>query len=399
MTNTAPQGNNSSKTLLEGLSGHNNSLGLIRLLLAAMVIVSHAYPLGGFGAEPLVRYFSTRDTLGGIAVAGFFGLSGFLIIQSGLRSDALQFMWRRALRIFPAYWSALALAALVVGPLVWLQSGREIGLYFELAKATETGGAISYLANNWSLTIGQYGIYDIFRDTTPYGLTTQASVLNGSIWTLTYEWSCYLAVGFLIFFGILKKSPLAVPAIAAFLGLLQILNSFEPTFTAKVFPFLADNYLVSFGFIFFVGATIGIFADKIRLDTRLGVLSGATVAFSLLEGGWTVLGFLAFPYFLLWIAATLPKYFQKVGQKNDYSYGIYVYGFIVQQATAHLGLDELNPYLWTISCLLTTFAIAWVSWHLIEKQALKLKSWGPGVGIVNWTETLSKKSRRVSNQS
>jgi peptidoglycan/LPS O-acetylase OafA/YrhL len=156
---------------------------------------------------------------------------------------------------------------------------------------------------------------------------------------------------------------------------------------------------VSFGFIFFVGATIGIFADKIRLDTRLGVLSGATVAFSLLEGGWTVLGFLAFPYFLLWIAATLPKYFQKVGQKNDYSYGIYVYGFIVQQATAHLGLDELNPYLWTISCLLTTFAIAWVSWHLIEKQALKLKSWGPGVGIVNWTETLSKKSRRVSNQS
>jgi peptidoglycan/LPS O-acetylase OafA/YrhL len=350
-----------------------------------MVIVSHAYGLGGFGEEPLIRHTSARDTLGGIAVVGFFGLSGFLIIRSGLRSDALQFMWRRGLRIFPAYWSALALAALFVGPLVWLQSGRELGSYFRFDKATEPGGFISYLANNWTLTIGQYGIYDIFKDTTPYGLTTESSVLNGSIWTLTYEWSCYLTVGFLIAFGLLKRSPFVISTLAAFLGLLQIFNSFEPTFTAKVFPFLADNHLVSFGFVFFVGATIGIFADKVRLDSRLGLLAGATVTFSLLEGGWTVLGFLAFPYFLLWISASLPKYFHWVGQKNDYSYGVYVYGFMVQQATAHLKLHEFNPYLWTITCLISSFGIAWLSWHLVEKQALKLKSWGPGLGMKYWS--------------
>lgn len=131
------------------LSTHDNGFGLLRLLFATMVLWDHAFPLGGFGADPMWRLTLNQDSMGGICVSGFFAISGFLIAKSGMRADALQFAWRRCVRIFPAYWAVLIVTALCVGPIIhYVQAGTLHGYW-----NTALGGPLGYITNNWRLTI------------------------------------------------------------------------------------------------------------------------------------------------------------------------------------------------------------------------------------------------------
>ena len=80
--------------------------------------------------------------------------------------------------------------------------------------------------------------------------------------------------------------------------------------------------------------------------------------------------FIAYP--LVWLAMHLP--FQRVGAKNDYSYGIYIYGWPVLQLLALWGVVRWGylPYSLLAVALTIPFAIA--SWWAVEKHALRLKS-------------------------
>jgi peptidoglycan/LPS O-acetylase OafA/YrhL len=56
----------------------------------------------------------------------------------------------------------------------------------------------------------------------------------------------------------------------------------------------------------------------------------------------------------------------------DYSYGIYIYAFPVQQTVASFWPQmPLPAYL--LSTFVITVALAAISWHFVEKPALKLK--------------------------
>jgi len=172
-----------SDTLGDVLSERTNTFGFIRLVLASLVIVDHAFPLSGNGADPFWGYTHGQESLGGFAVAGFFVVSGFLISRSAMSVDFLGFLWRRILRIFPAFWLVLVVTVAVVAPFFyWLDHGSLAGY---LTRGTP--GPITYLTNNWNLTIGQYAVLDVFR-TTPYGTEVNASVMNGSLWTLLCVW-------------------------------------------------------------------------------------------------------------------------------------------------------------------------------------------------------------------
>lgn len=52
-----------------------NSIGLLRFLLASLVIVHHTRVQGGFGSDPLARATKGQVDLGIIAVSGFFALA------------------------------------------------------------------------------------------------------------------------------------------------------------------------------------------------------------------------------------------------------------------------------------------------------------------------------------
>src|SRR4051794_4880501 len=79
-----------------------NGITALRLGLALWVLVMHAWPAGGFGADPLTWATGGRlDGGGSVAVWAFFGLSGFLLASSRQRLPVGAFAWRRARRILP----------------------------------------------------------------------------------------------------------------------------------------------------------------------------------------------------------------------------------------------------------------------------------------------------------
>lgn len=380
----------SRPTFGDSLSGRDNAFGLLRLILASFVIVDHAFPLGGFGEDPMWRWSQGQESIGGICVAGFFVLSGYLITRSAQRADLLQYLWRRCLRIFPAFWGALILAAFVVGPVVYALAHGSVAGYF----TTAFPGPFTYLGRNWTLEIDQYGLLDVYART-PYGHQVGWSILNGSLWTLIYEWKCYLIVGALAAFGVFSRARILVAGSAAALLALAAVSKAFPTLGGSIAPWFGDPHFVILTMLFLIGATIALFRDVIPFDDRIGVLALLVFGWTLFHGGYVLMGYPALAYGILWLAGRIPAPIRRIASVNDYSYGIYVYGFLVQMTLAEYGVHKWGYLPFVIASWLVTLVIAMGSWHLVEKRALRLKDWGPGRGWRYWLSRLPH--RRVAD--
>jgi peptidoglycan/LPS O-acetylase OafA/YrhL len=131
--------------------------------------------------------------------------------------------------------------------------------------------------------------------------------------------------------------------------------------------------------IFLAGALVYLYKDKLADST---VLLAAFLAFFVVgcalsrNGGDFVGPLLAYP--CIWAGAHLP--FERVGAKNDLSYGIYIYAFPISQLLAVWGVNRWGSVPYVVLILVATFAFAAASWTLVEKQGLKMKRWSPGHG-------------------
>lgn len=373
-------------SLSEAMGGHSNSLGFIRLVMAVLVIFDHAFPLGGYGVDPFYTLTRGQASLGSIAVAGFFAISGYLIAKSGMSADVLQFLWRRFLRIFPAYWVVLIFTAAIVGPILWVIGGQALATYFRLAP----NGPLFYFTGNWTLSIHTYGIYDILTNTTPYGRSIHGSAFNGSIWTLVYEWGCYLLIAVLVVSGVLLRAKVIVPIITGFLVAAQVIFMTSPGKIITILPLINDQYRVSLTLTFMYGACLAVYSKKVPYTNALGILSGVVMLYTMRYGGFALLGTAAGAYFILYLGARLPRALHRVGAKNDYSYGVYIYGFLVEQVLAFFGLYKWGYLPYTLISVVISLGMAWLSWHGIEKWAMSLKDWGPGRGWRYWLERLRR---------
>lgn len=371
-----------ARTISAGLRGHDNALGLIRLVLALAVLVSHTFPIGGFGHDPGGGITRGQADLGKLAVAGFFAISGYLITKSGMSADVMQFLWRRVLRIFPAFLVVLLASALVLGPIIWMTEGHSLATYFSRSGASPW----HYLASDWTLNIGSYGIRDVFQNSTPYGRFSGQSVINGSLWTLTHEWTCYVLVAVLLVLGVLTKARPVVVAIAAALFAAQIVQLVSPGALALAFPALANGELLTLAYPFAVGAVFAVYSRRLPLTPLFGIAAGIVLVVTLLTGGYAMVGVPAGVYFVLWVASVIPGRLRKVGQKNDISYGVYLFAFPVQQTLAYAGVYRLGVIPMIVAAAVIVVALSWLSWRYLESPAMSLKGWGPGRGFAYWVQ-------------
>lgn len=295
----------------------NNGVTALRFLLAASVLLFHAWPVGGFGPDPVETLTAGQVDGGGIlAVFAFFTLSGFLLGASRDRLSPAAFAWRRALRILPGYWVCILATSLFVGP--------------------------AYFAATWLISDG------IDELTTP-ALSGPMSVINVSLWTLWPEVICY---------AILTAIPRAISRIAA--PALVVLGIGLYLLTQRIEALL----LISF----YLGVAIRHHGQRVPLHGAMagGLILVAALASAL--GLFTEAAPFVIGYAAIWLAVRLPWRWT-----TDVSYGLYIYAFPISQALVVLGFAGLGLPAFAAACLASTLLVASVSWYVVERPALELK--------------------------
>ncbi len=360
------------KSLAEAFNPRANSIGFLRWLMAFLVIFSHAGPIGGFyDGKDLGTQFSNEQSLGGVAVAGFFFISGFLITQSRMgKSSTLRFFWRRFLRIFPAWWLSLLTVAFVFGPIAWAHEHGGIGRYF----STSTDSPLTFFWNNFTLVITQVNIGGMGAGL-PFAQLHGGYAWNGSAWTLMYEFRAYILVGVLGLFGILAHRWLAGSVAIAIIVLSTMQWAYVGQLT-KVVPSFENIYNLLFLGPFAFGMLLALFPKKIPIDDRLAIGALAIAITTYEVGGWLAYGQYGFLYFLMWFAIRTTKlqHWEKFG---DLSYGIYIFGWPVMTLFAFFGLQNAGWLAYHVIVIVACHVLAFISWHVVEKPAMTLKNWTP----------------------
>jgi peptidoglycan/LPS O-acetylase OafA/YrhL len=345
-----------------------NSIGFLRLLLALAVLYSHSYILGGFGQESFLSWSRGTLILGTVGVQGFFVLSGALIATSWIRRASLgRFLWCRLLRLAPALWVCLAFTAMVIGPILYFTTPGTHVSYFSLTPSP--GG---YIVRNALNPRTQVSIAGLPSDTPWLG------DLNGSLWTLFYEGACYLLIAALGVAGFLGKSRnfgallllfiLALYSVWAFPGPLD----WMPLHVGRLFD--TPGKVLT---IYFIGGTLwALFPNITRSWGQMFWPGLITCALLIASWHWDIARWLG-PWFmppsLFWLAAHLP--FAGLERRvGDYSYGLYIYGYPVQQTLAHFGAPALGHTTYLIAGVLIAGGLGAISWHFIESPALRFKN-------------------------
>jgi peptidoglycan/LPS O-acetylase OafA/YrhL len=302
--------------------GRDNNFQLIRLIAAALVIVSHSFPISGV-AEP--HFYGV--TLGTIAVWAFFALSGFLIFKSFERQPLWAFAEARVLRIYPALIVVTVLTVLVLGPLVTTASN-----YFAAKDTWE------YIPRALSLKFVSFALPGVFTSNPTPGV-------NGPLWTLYYEVICYaaLVVGLTLF----RSFRLFVLVYAA------------------VFYLLRDTLYADLSLAFVSGMAVYRYRQVIPAHPvlALGLLSAAWIAPPIAP---VVVG-----YTVLWLAQLKGPQLA-YNRLGDYSYGLYIYGWPVQQTLTQL-LPGIGPFGLIATALPVGLGCAFLSWTVVERPSLLLK--------------------------
>ncbi len=329
-------------TLGASLRGTDNALNFLRLLLAAAVIVSHTPLVAGYNVPPPFG----DGQIGRWAVNGFFAISGYLIAASRLRLELRPYLWRRFLRIMPAYWGALVVTAFAIAPLSALIS----------AERYEFGGAAGYVGANALLLQLRGGI-----DNTLLAVPLPGR-WNISLWTLYYEFAAYVIAGALLSSAAIRRH------LGVFSGcLLAGLVASLPIMSESADPVRLLSYFVA-------GMALCAVRDRLPVRGVLALASAMSLCVLQAAGVGDLAAQLPFAYTLLYLGAVLRT---RIGAKNDLSYGVYIYAFPMQQFLVVVGGARFGFVGFTLAASMMTLPLAAVSWRLVERPAMLLRSLVP----------------------
>jgi peptidoglycan/LPS O-acetylase OafA/YrhL len=292
-------------------------------------------------------------SLGAIGVNSFFILSGFLITSSWINHpDFIQFIWRRILRIFPAFWMCLVVTSFLLAP---------IALFFNkqlLPTPDILANQLTYLFYNATLIINQYDISNLTLN------LTQIS-LNGSLWTLSWEFLCYFFVSVVGILGLLNRRKIwIITAIAIYI----VTYWYSECRCTMLLAFHVSESVALLPYMFGVGMLSFLYKNYIPNSTWLMLISIIGWIIDLLYNIYFPLHPFFLAYMLLWLVVNFPvKSFEKHG---DYSYGIYIYHFPIFQLLL-LSTDKITTPSWLfLMALPLILLMAYLSWKYIEKPAL-----------------------------
>jgi len=336
-----------------------NNFDALRLVAATTVIFSHAFLLseGSEAHEPL-HWLTGEIILGLVGVFIFFVISGYLVTQSFENTgSAGRFAAKRLLRIWPGLALCILLCTLALGPAV---SALPPSRYLASAQTWD------FLWQNLVLNVEHNALPGV-----RFTGDDSGTIVNGPLWSLPCEAMMYAMV---LALGVLRLLRLPVLLALFALGLARI--GFDPAVNAYaggtvLLRFAADT---SWLLAFFVA---GMILYKLRrfpiFDGRLALLALAGLVASAALGELVLLFPLFGGYLVLYLALAAPLPAIPAARFGDLSYGLYIYGWPVEQTLLYATGGALAWWQLFPLALAIAAAIAFLSWHVVEKRALRLK--------------------------
>lgn len=330
--------------------GRRNNFDALRLMAALMVIHGHGWVLSGGPGPGLWGVPFAR-----VGLDVFFSISGYLVTGSWERSPRPgPFLLRRARRIFPGLVACVLLTVFVLGP---------VATRLPLGDYLRDSGTWRYLANIALLNeLYLPGVFRSLRD---------AGAVNGSLWSLLPEFACYLTLPLLA--ALAANRPAVLAALALLAGGTGMALFYAWSGPAPAFYHLDLKYaLVEMPF-FFVGAALALLEQRLgarlwRADASLLFFAGNYFISSWLD--WWNLPFEWFtlPYMVICFGRLSLPILRSAGRFGDLSFGVYLYAFPVQQLVLAFLPGVGYPVL---LCVALSLPLAFLSWHLIERPALR----------------------------
>lgn len=356
-----------------------NNFDLLRLIAASAVIFAHGFVLYGYdiySEDSLLAqlpdfvkntWHFLQINAGNLGVYTFFLISGYLISGSIIKdSSQLAYWQKRLLRIMPGLVVCVVLTAFVMGPLV---TTLPLGEYLS------HGMTYGYL---WNISIYQaatalsYHLPGVF-DANP------SQEINGSLWTLRYEVTCYIMVAFFSLLGFIRRKWVMLGAMLLIMVLFVFFRHVPPPKKLEyglIYTDLVFTKLIYYTGFFQAGIVYKLFEKDIKLKSWHAWVVLVFIFISNVSGIPALIAFQFLAYAaLIFTLSQVPisdKWRYPLG-RNDYSYGIYIYGMPIQQLVVLVVGTGLNVYVYILLCLLAVLPMAMFSWHFVEKPMLSFK--------------------------
>jgi peptidoglycan/LPS O-acetylase OafA/YrhL len=332
-----------------------NNFDLLRLLAASFVFISHSFNIYGKHDFEFISLDGFRPiTFGTLGVGIFFVISGFLITKSFISTVKREhFIIKRLLRLYPAVFLNILLVYCVIAPLTTTVDISEyFGMIYKNAVFLLANGVFFQFPNlHWIFTANPNSDFKGF------------SVVNLPLWTLFYELTCYMIV---LICGVIFNARITIPLIT----LIYISYNCDIIF----FPRTVSDLAVIYCAFFFLGACLFLYKKYVPINGKMAVICLTCMV------GLSTVNLYVFPLYLLLVAyiimyvALQAKYLGDFAKYGDFSYGLYIYAWPVQQTVAIMFdlKDEMFP-IYMIVSFVVALIFAVFSWHVIERPAIMLK--------------------------
>lgn len=340
------------------MKSKENNYNIIRFVSALMVIYGHMYVLLGQRAPVL---FSNEINAIGFKI--LMVLSGYMITTSYLKDSKLKnYAVKRCFRIFPALIFYTLIMVLFIGPIVSVYGVKE---YYESPATWE------YLKNIL--------LYPVFALTGLFENNPYPGAVNGSIWALPVEFSLYIFM--YIILSIFSKDKIRRNAwfiIAITICILQLVHlKYYPN---KFFVLAGTDWLSALNIYpyFMIGGIYSIVNIRKYCNLQLASLAILIASSLSFDSMWKMelILMLVLPYFIISLGETKEPIFSKYFKRIDLSYGLFLWGFPIQQLIIKIVLVDrntvLSPNIFFALSLISTLGFAVITWYVIEKPMSKI---------------------------
>lgn len=330
----------------------SNNFDALRLFAALLVIWSHQFSVMG---QP-VHLILNGNEPGAVGVVLFFAISGYLVTLSWLADpNFLRFSARRVLRIWPGLCVAVLACVVVLGPLLTQVTQQQ---YWKSPVTWD------YFSNLWLQT--RYALPGVF-ETNPI-----ASSMNGPLWTIPLEVTCYVGLAAL---GVIGATRTRWFGPVMFLVLLGYLQWRYMPHAGKPAPEWSS--LLQYSIMFAIGSSLACLRSFWITRRVIAAIVIVLAMWALREFGPSVMAgqtplMTAAALAVIWGTACTPV-LHRAGRFGDFSYGMYIYAFPVQQLVVWTFRNQLGFNTAISLTIVGTLILAALSWHLVEKPALSFK--------------------------